>query len=106
MANAIVGLEYTSVSGIAAGTVAANVVVAITGTATGNTTPQTQTVATGAVSATFFSVVPDSYTYVVTNTTADGTVIPTPSPVTGSFTITAPTTITLSLVTSATVTQA
>jgi hypothetical protein len=104
MANAVVEFIYTSVPGFAAGTVAANVVTVITGSAVGNTTPQTQSVANGATLVTFASVAADTYAYTITNTDASGTTLGTI--VSGSFTITAPSTISLSLVTAATVTQA
>jgi len=78
-----------------AGTSVASIVATITGAAAGNTTPITQTVAAAAPSITFDNVIADSYTYSVAAVDSKGAVLGTA--VTGSFTVSAPATISLSL---------
>jgi len=101
--NALLAIAYALVPGFPAGSVVANIVATITGSASGNTTPQSQTVAPGTASVTFAGVAADTYTYSVGAVDANNNTLGTA--VTGSFTITAPSTISLNLPASVTVTQ-
>ena len=103
MSNAFLAVAYAPVPGFPAGTTVASISATITGQAAGNTTPILQTGAPGVSSIEFVNVVPDTYTYSVVAVTADGN--PLGTAVTGTFTITAPTTVSLSLPSAVSVTQ-
>ena len=100
--NAILSIVYAPVPGFPAGSVVANILATITGSAAGST-PIVQTGAPGATSIEFANVAADTYTYSVSGEDASGNTYGTA--VTGTFTITAPATVTLSLPSSVTVAQ-
>ena len=83
-----------------------NIVATLTGSASGNTTPQTLTAsaqnAAGSVSLAFSPEIPDTYTYSVQQQDVNGNAIG--SPITGSVVVTAPATITIFVPTAVTAT--
>jgi hypothetical protein len=101
MTDVTLAIVYTDVPGFPAGSVVDHIVATVTGTA--NTTPVTQNAPPGTASIVFPSLPADTYTFSVGGTDAAGTVFGTA--VTGSFTITEPTTVTLSLPSTVDVTQ-
>jgi hypothetical protein len=92
MSTAVLTGSYVNVPGFPAGSVVANVVASITGAATPIVS---QTVPPGTAMITFSSVPPDTYTFSVAGVDASNNVFGTAS--TGTFTVSAPTTVTLSL---------
>jgi hypothetical protein len=90
--NAILNGSYIDTPGFPTGSVVANIVATIIGTTVGKAQ---QTVAPGTTSITFPNVAADTYTFEVAAVDAAGNVFGTPS--SGSFTVTVPTTVTLSL---------
>lgn len=104
MANAVFAVAYSDVPGFAAGTVLDHVAVSISDTSAIPPTVTTQNVAPGTASVTFANLDVGSYTYTITNQDAANATLG--SVVTGSFTVSAPATISLSLATGATVTVA
>lgn len=98
--NAVMTVVYSLIGGFPAGSVVANVVASITGAAT---PVVSQTVAPGTATIAFDNVPADTYTYSVQAVDASNNTFGTA--VTGTFTITAPTTVTLSLPSSVVVVQ-
>ena len=105
MATANLSILYADVAGFAAGTVVGGIVASITDTSVTPPTAVTQTVAAGTASVSFPNVAAGSYSFSVQ--AVDGSTPPVPlgSAVTGTFTITAPATISLSLPSGVTPTQ-
>jgi hypothetical protein len=101
--NAVFAISYAAVAGFPAGSVVDHVNVTITGSATGNTTPQSQNVPPATASVTFTNLTPDTYTYSVQGMPASGAGYGTA--VTGTFTITSVATISLNLPSAVAVTQ-
>jgi hypothetical protein len=103
--NLNLAVTYGPVSGFPAGSVVAAIQSTITGTAAGNTTPVVQSVAPGTATITFVVTVADTYTYSIAG--VDGSSPPNAyaPAVTGSFVITQPTTVTLTLPVSALASQ-
>jgi len=101
--NALFAIAYASVGGFAPGTAVANIQITLTGSAAGNTTPVVGTVAPGTTSADIALSVADTYGYSVVAVDASGKALGTP--VTGSFVLTAPATISLQLPSTVSVTQ-
>src|SRR5271165_6527040 len=89
MSTAVLTGSYVAVPGFPAGSVVANVVASITGAVTPIVS---QTVAPGTAMITFSNVPPDSYTFSVAGVDASNNVFGTPS--TGTFVVSAPTTVT------------
>jgi hypothetical protein len=104
MANLVLTIAYTSTPGFAQGTVVSSVLVTVTGTASGNTTPVKQNVPDDTATVTFPLTVADTYNYSVQ--ALDGNNNPLGTAVTGSFAITGPTTISLDLPSAVTAAQA
>ena len=105
--NVNASVSYGSVSGFAAAAVVAAIVISLQG-ATAGAAPITQTVAPGTASASFANVPPDTYTVTATPVdeaanplTATGYTVPSTS-----VTVTAPSTVTLSVPTGITATAA
>ena len=98
--NALLAILYSDVPGFPAGSAVSHIVASITGAVT---PVQTQTVAPGAPSVTFASVPADTYTYSVAGVDSAGNTYGTA--VTGTFTVTAPATVTLSLPSAVTASQ-
>jgi hypothetical protein len=90
--NALASISYAPVEGFPVGSVVDHIVVTITGA---NTPAQTQNVAPGTGVVDFANVPADSYGFSVAAVDAAGNTFGTA--VTGTFTITAPQTVTLSL---------
>jgi len=103
MATLNLSVTYAPVSGFAPNTVVGSIVAALTGTNPANN--QSQSVSPGTTSVVFANVQPDSYGYSVQ--AFDSATPPNPlgSAVTGTFAVTAPQTITLSLPASVTASQ-
>jgi len=103
--NLDLAISYADVSGFPAGSAVAAIQATVTGTAAGNTTPIVQSVAPGTASVVFALTVADTYTYSVV--AVDSATPPNEygSPVTGSFAITAPATVTLSIPATVTASQ-
>lgn len=101
--NAVFAITYTPVPNFPAGSVISHIVATIIGTAAGNTTPAVQTAAPDATSIEFANVAADSYTFTVQAEDASGNTFGTP--VSGSFTITTPVTVTLNLPSTVAVSQ-
>ena len=78
-----------------AGTTLGNLQASLTGAAAGNTTPIVQSLPAGTASVVFPAVVPD--TYAISVQQLDGNSNPLGTAVTGLVTVSAPTTITLSI---------
>ena len=97
MASAVLAITYAEVPGFPAGSVVDHIVATVTGAASSS-----QSVAPG-TSSVSFSLAAGSYTFSVQAADASGAFFG--SPVTGSFTITAPATVSLSLPASVTATQ-
>ena len=95
--NLNLAVTYAAVAGFPAGSVVASYVATVTGTAAGNTTPIVQSVAAASAPASFVFplTVADTYSYSVSGQDANGNTFGTP--ITGSFAITAPATVSLSL---------
>jgi hypothetical protein len=103
--NLVLAVAYAPVSGFPAGS-AVNVIQAtVTGTAAGNTTPIVQTAPDGTGAFTFPLTVADTYTYTVEALDASTPPNTYGTPVTGSFVVTAPTTVTLTLPSTVTASQ-
>lgn len=98
--NAILAVLYSLVPGFPAGSVVASISASITGAATPIVT---QSVPPDTAAITFANVPADSYTFSVAAVDASGNVFGTP--VTGTFVIAAPTTVSLSLPSSVTASQ-
>jgi len=77
------------------GTALGAIVASLTGSAAGNTTPVTQTVAAGTSDIVFSAVVPDTYAISVQQQDANGNALG--AAITGSVTVSAPSTVTLSV---------
>lgn len=77
------------------GTALGSIVASLTGSAAGNTTPITQTVAAGTASIVFSAVVPDTYAISVQQQDGNGNALG--AAVTGSVVVSAPSTVTLSV---------
>jgi hypothetical protein len=92
MSNLNLAVSYSVVDGFPEGSVVASVVATITGTAG---SPISQTVAADAASIVFVGVDADTYSYSVNAVDASGAVLGTP--VIGSFVVSAPVTVSLSL---------
>lgn len=106
--NAALTLGYGQVSGFPAGSAVASILLAAVGALPANATPVTQQVAPGTASVTFSSLPADTWTFSATPLdannnalTASGYSVPT-----GSVTLTAPSTVTLSVPTTLSATQA
>ena len=99
--NAILAIAYADVPGFPAGSVVAHISASITGAVT---PVVNQIVLPGTASITFANVPADTYSFSVAGVDASGNVFGTA--VTGSFTITAPATVTLSLPSTVTASQA
>ena len=93
-------ISYSDVPGFPVGSSVAQIVVTITGTAG----PVVQKVAPGTATVSFLDVLADTYTFDVHAEDASGTSFG--HNVTGSFVVTAPATVTLSLPSSASTAQA
>lgn len=98
--NAVLAIVYTEVPGFPTGSVVDHIACSITGAATPILTAN---VAPGTASAEFANVPADTYTFSVVAQDAAGNDFGTP--VTGSFTITAPATMTLNIPSSVTASQ-
>ena len=103
MNQEILACSYTNVPGFPEGSAIANIVATVTGTLPGNTTPVVQKGAPDDSAFTFPGLPFDTYTYSVAGVDAAGNVFGTP--VTGSFTLVAPVTVSLSLPSAVTATQ-
>lgn len=105
MSNLNLAVVYADIPGFPAGAAVAAITATVTGTAAGNTTPIVQVGAPGVASFTFPLTVADTYSYSVEG--VDGATPPNTygTPVTGTFVITAPATVTLSLPSSVTPSQ-
>jgi hypothetical protein len=103
--NLVLAVLYSPVPGFPAGSAVAAVTATVTGTASGNTTRISQSAPAGETSFVFPLTVADTYTYSVQ--AVDGATPPNTygTAVTGTFTITAPATVTLSLPSSVTPSQ-
>jgi len=95
--NLDLAVIYANIPGFPAGSVVAVIQATVTGTAAGNTTPIVQTGAPGVASLVFPLTVADTYTYSVAALDASSPPNTFGTPVTGTFAITAPATVTLSL---------
>lgn len=95
--NLNLAVSYAPVPGFPAGSVVAAIQVTVAGTAAGNTTPIVQSVAPGTSEVTFALTVADTYTYSVVAVDAAVPADTFGDPVTGSFAIVAPATVTLAL---------
>jgi hypothetical protein len=95
--NLDLAISYAPVPGFPAGSAVAGIQVTVTGTAPGNTTPIVQTVAPFTLNVAFPLTVADTYTYSVQAIDAATPPDTFGDAVTGSFTITAPVTVTLTL---------
>lgn len=104
MSNAVLTITYAKTSGFPAGSVVDHIAVSITDTTAVPPTSVTQNLPPDTGSATFVNVAPGSYTFSVSGQDVTGAVFGTP--VTGTFTITAPATVTLSLPATASAAQA
>ena len=95
--NLNLAVTYAEVPGFPAGSAVASYVAVVTGAAAGNTTPVVQTYPAASAPASFvFPLsVADTYTYSISGQDASGNTFG--APVTGSFAITAPATISLNL---------
>ncbi len=95
--NLDLAVTYADVAGFPPGSAVIAIEATITGSAVGNTTPTVQTQPPGTAAFVFPLTVADTYTYSVQG--IDGATPPNTygTPVTGSFVITAPTTVTLAL---------
>lgn len=102
MSNLILAVTYADVPGFAPGTTVGSVVATLVGAV--NTTPVTQSSVTEADTITFVNVPADTYSYTVQ--ALDANANPLGVAVVGSFTLTAPATITLSLPASVAASQA
>ena len=103
MATVVGSLSYADVPGFPAGTAVDHIVVSVTDTSVSPTTTVSQNVAAGATSVTFADLDPGSYSYTVAGVDSSGVVLGTP--VVGSFSVTAPATISLSLPSAASFSQ-
>jgi hypothetical protein len=98
--NAVLAVLYSVVPGFPAGSVVASISASITGTIT---PVVTQSVPPDTAGITFANVPADTYTFSVQGVDAAGNTFGTP--VTGTFTISAPATVSLSLPATVSVTQ-
>lgn len=98
--NAVLAVGYAQVPGFPAGSVVASILATLTGAVTPSVT---QSVPPDTASITFANVPADTYTIIVAGQDASGNTFGTP--VTGSFTIAAPATVSLSLPASVSATQ-
>jgi hypothetical protein len=101
MSSAVVAITYAEIPGFPAGSVVASIVATLVGTV--NVTPITQTGSPGVTTLTFANLAADTYSYSVSGEDPSGNIFG--SPVTGSFTVTAPATVSLSLPSAVSVTQ-
>jgi hypothetical protein len=103
--NLVLAVLYSPVPGFPPGSAVAAVTATVTGTAAGNTTPISQSAPPDEASFVFALTVADTYTYSVQ--AVDGATPPNTygTAVTGTFAITAPVTVTLSLPSSVTPSQ-
>lgn len=101
--NANLAISYVDVPGFPAGSAVAAIVASITDTSLTPPTSLTQSVTPGTASVSFPNVAAGSYSFSVAAQDSTGAVLGTP--VTGTFTITAPATISLSLPSVVTPTQ-
>ena len=99
--NAVLAISYTVVPGFPSGSVVDNIVATVTGTL--NATPVVQKAPADSASITFAGLPADTYTYSVAGVDAAGNVFGTP--VSGSFTLVAPVTVSLSLPSAVTASQ-
>jgi hypothetical protein len=93
--NLVLAVQYADVGGFPQGSVVSEIQATVTGTAAGNTTPVSQNGPPATPQFTFALTVADTYNYSVQAKDASGNGFGTA--VTGSFVVTAPTTVTLSL---------
>lgn len=100
--NLDLALTYSDVPGFPVGSAVAQIVATLLGSAPG-ATKVSAAVGPAAAAIEFANVAADTYTYTVSNVDAAGNVLG--SVVTGSFTVTTPQTISLSLVTGAVASQ-
>lgn len=91
----VINVSFTNVPGFAQGTVLGSITAVITGTATGNTAPVTVSV-TPAQATITVPLVPDNYTWVLTNMDGNGAVLA-GGTFSGTGVVHAPITITLGL---------
>ena len=103
MATATLTITYGDVPGFPAGTVLNAIIASLTETSVTPPVSTSQKVPPGTPSIVFTDVDPGTYTMTVNGVDPSGAVLG--SPFTGTFTITAPTTVTLSLPASVTVAQ-
>ena len=101
MSTQTISVVYAPVAGFPAGSVVANILAVITGANPANS--MSQSVVPGTASVVFTNVNADSYSFSISAVDANGNVFGTP--VTGTFTATGATTVTLSIPASATVAQ-
>lgn len=102
MATVVGALTYADVPGFPAGSVLDHIVVSVTDTSVSPTTTVSQNVAPGTASVSF-DLEAGSYSFTVAGVDASGVVFGTP--VTGSFSVTAPATVSLSLPSAASFSQ-
>jgi hypothetical protein len=95
--NLALAISYAPIDGFPAGSAVAAIQVTVTGTTVGNTTPIVQSVAPGTSTISFPLTVADTYTYSVSAVDAATPPDDFGTAVTGSFVITAPVTVTLTL---------
>lgn len=103
MSTVVGSITYADVPGFPAGTAVDHVVVSVTDTSVSPTTTVSQNIAAGVTSVSF-DLDAGSYSYTVAGVDAGGVVLGTP--VTGSFSVTAPATVTLNLPSAASFSQA
>lgn len=104
MSTVVGSITYADVPGFPAGASVDHVVVSITDTSVSPTTTVSQNIAPGTASVTFANLDTGSYSYTIAGVDGSGVVLG--SPVTGSFSVTAPATITLNLPSAASFSQA
>jgi hypothetical protein len=90
-------VSYADVPGFPPGSAVAAIQVTVTGSAPGNTTPLVETVPPGTAEVAVPLTVADTYTYAVQAIDAATPPNSYGSPISGSFSITAPVTVSLSL---------
>jgi hypothetical protein len=103
MSTVVGTLTYADVPGFPAGTVVDHVVVSVSDTSVSPPTSTSQNVPPGTTSVTFADLDAGSYTFQVSAVDSSGVALGTP--ITGSFTVTAPATVTLNLPSAASFTQ-
>lgn len=103
--NLALAISYAPVDGFPAGSAVAGIQITVVGSAPGNTTPIVQTVSPGTDIVSFPLAVADTYSYSIEGVDAATPPNTFGSPVVGSFAITAPATVTLTLPSSAVASQ-